>query len=442
MRRAKLPAGEFTATIESLTLEGRGVTHLDGKATFIDRALPGETVRFVYTARKKQFDEGDTAAIDHASADRVIPGCPHFDQCGACTMQHLAAEQQILFKQQSLLDQLERIGKVTPATILPPLTDAVWGYRRRARLGVRFVEKKNRLLIGFRERHSHFLADLSRCAVLDPRVGDRLTDLAEAINTLEIKRQIPQIEVSCSDDRVALVIRHLAPLEAEDREKLTAIGQNFGYDLYLQSGGPATVTPLNPETVAPLIDHHPDFDVAIGFAPLDFTQVHAGINRKMVAQAIELLGVTKHDRVLDLFAGLGNFTLPLARRAARVTAVELEAVMIARGAAAAEANGLHNTTHVVGDLFTPNADDAWLNQPYDLILLDPPRAGAEAMIPHLARIRPRRIGYVSCHPGTLARDAHALVHEHGYHLVAAGVMNMFPHTAHIESMAIFDAPNA
>ncbi|WP_407275252.1 23S rRNA (uracil(1939)-C(5))-methyltransferase RlmD [Halothiobacillus sp. DCM-1] len=438
MRRAKLPAGEFTATIESLTLEGRGVTHLDGKATFIDRALPGETVRFVYTARKKQFDEGDTVAIEQPSPNRVVPGCPHFEQCGACTMQHLAAEQQILFKQQSLLDQLERIGKVRPETVLPPLTDAVWGYRRRARLGVRFVEKKQRLLIGFRERHSHFLADLSRCVVLDPRIGERLTELAEALNTLDIKRQIPQIEVSCSDDRVALVIRHLAPLEADDRARLRQIGQTFGYDLYLQSGGPATVTPLAPDEIAPLIDHHPAFDVSIGFAPLDFTQVHAGINRKMVAQAIELLGVTAKDRVLDLFAGLGNFTLPLARRAAKVTAVELESAMVARAAAAAEANGLSNTAHVVGDLFTPDAGQSWLNQPYDLVLLDPPRAGAEAMIPHLARLKPRRIVYVSCHPGTLARDAQALVHEHGYRLTAAGVMNMFPHTAHIESMAVFE----
>lgn len=438
MRRAKLPAGEFTATIESLTLEGRGVTHLDGKATFIDRALPGETVQFIYTARKKQFDEGDTVAIEQSSPDRVTPGCPHFDQCGACTMQHLAAEQQITFKQQSLLDQLERIGKTPPATVLPPLTDAVWGYRRRARLGVRFVEKKNRLLIGFRERNSHFLADLSRCAVLDPRVGERLTDLAEALNALDIKRQIPQIEVSCSDDRVALVIRHLAPLEAADQARLSAVGQAFGYDLYLQSGGPATVTPLDPATVQPLVDHHPAFGVAIGFSPLDFTQVHAGINRKMVQQAIDLLGVTECDRVLDLFAGLGNFTLPLARLAAHVTAVELDAAMVARGAAAAKANGIHNTAHVVGDLFTPDAEQHWLNQSYDLVLLDPPRAGAEAMIPHIARLKPRRIVYVSCHPGTLARDAHALVHEHGYRLVAAGVMNMFPHTAHIESMAVFE----
>lgn len=438
MRRAKLPAGEFTATIESLTLEGRGVTHLDGKATFIDRALPGETVQFIYTARKKQFDEGDTVAIERPSPDRVVPGCPHFDQCGACTMQHLAAEQQITFKQQSLLDQLERIGKTPPTTVLPPLTDAVWGYRRRARLGVRFVEKKNRLLIGFRERNSHFLADLSRCAVLDPRVGERLTDLAEALNALDIKRQIPQIEVSCSDDRVALVIRHLAPLEAADQARLNAVGQAFGYDLYLQSGGPATVTPLDPTTVQPLVDHHPAFGVAIGFSPLDFTQVHAGINRKMVQQAIDLLGVTECDRVLDLFAGLGNFTLPLARRAAHVTAVELDAAMVARGAAAAKANGLHNTVHVVGDLFAPDAGQDWLNQSYDLVLLDPPRAGAEAMIPHIARLKPRRIVYVSCHPGTLARDAHALVHEHGYRLVAAGVMNMFPHTAHIESMAVFE----
>ncbi len=439
MRRAKLPAGEFTAHIESLTLEGRGITHLDGKATFIDRALPDETVRFIYTARKKQFDEGDTVAIEQPSPDRVTPGCPHFEQCGACTMQHLSAEAQIHFKQQSLLDQLERIGKVVPTSVLPPLTDAVWGYRRRARLGVRFVEKKNRLLIGFRERRSHYLADLSRCAVLDPRVGERLTDLAEALSELTIKRQIPQIEVSCSDDRVALVIRHLAPLAADDRVRLADIGQRFGFDLYLQPGGPSTVIPLDPSQVAPLVDHHPTFAVSIPFAPLDFTQVHAGINRKMVTQAIDLLGVTDQDRVLDLFAGLGNFTLPLARRAAHVTAVELDEAMVTRAANAAHTNGIHNTEHVIGDLFTPEVGQDWLSKRYDLVLLDPPRAGAEAMIPHIARMTPRRIVYVSCHPGTLARDAQALVHEHGYRLISAGVMNMFAHTAHIESMAVFES---
>ncbi len=440
MRKPKLPKGEFQAQIESLTLEGRGVSHIDGKATFIGRALPGETVRFIYTNRKKHFDEGDTVTVEQASPDRITPPCPHFDQCGGCSMQHLTSEKQLATKEQALLDQLQRIGKVVPETVLPALARANWGYRRKARLGVKYVHKKGRVIVGFRERHTHFLSDLESCRVLDPRVGERLTDIGDMIYALEAREFIPQIEVACGDERVALVFRHLEPLSQVDKEKLRAFGIQEGFDIYLQPGSNDSIHPLDKALVAPLTYAHPSFDVLIEFTPLDFIQINTDVNRAMIVQALEWLDVQPGDHVLDLFAGLGNFTLPIARKAAKVTAVELDEHMVKRGAQSAAANDITNTEHVVGNLFEPDPTHPWMQQTYDRVLLDPPRAGAEAMMPEIARFAPERVVYVSCHPGSLARDAHILVHEHGYRLLAAGVMDMFPHTSHIESMAVFERP--
>lgn len=441
MRFPKLPKGEFPATIESLTQEGRGVAHINGKTTFISRALPGEVIKFVYTNRKKHFDEGDAITIEQPSPDRISPPCPHFEQCGACSMQHLSTEKQIEVKQQALFDQLQRIGKTQAQHHLPPLKGPVWGYRRRARLGVKYVIKKNRVLVGFRERRSHFLADISHCPVLDPRVGEHLTDIASAINTLDARATIAQIEVSCSDDRVALVFRHLEPLNPQDKTRLSDFGQAHNFDIYLQPGGTDSVYPLDAPRVGDLHDQQPAYQIAIGFKPLDFTQVNAAINRDMVQLALKWLDIKPGDHALDLFAGLGNFTLPMARFAKKVTAIELEPAMVQRAEASARANGITNTQHQVGNLFEPDPTLAWMQQSFDRILLDPPRAGAEALLAHIARMHPKRIVYISCHPGTLARDAHSLIHEHGYTLIAAGVMDMFPHTAHIESIAVFE-PNA
>ncbi len=441
MRFPKLPKGEFPATIESLTQEGRGVTHINGKTTFISRALPGEVIKFVYTNRKKHFDEGDAIAIEQPSPDRISPPCPHFEQCGACSMQHLSTEKQIEVKQQALFDQLQRIGKTQAQQHLPPLKGPVWGYRRRARLGVKYVIKKDRVLVGFRERRSHFLADISHCPVLDPRVGEHLTDIASAIGTLDARATVAQIEVSCSDDRVALVFRHLEPLNPQDKTRLRDFGQAHNFDIYLQPGGTDSVHPLDPTRVGDLHDQQPAYQIAIGFKPLDFTQVNAAINRDMVQLALKWLDIKPGDHALDLFAGLGNFTLPMARFAKTVTAIELEPAMVQRAEASARVNGITNTHHQVGNLFEPDPTQAWMQQNYERILLDPPRAGAEALLPHIAHMRPKRIVYISCHPGTLARDTHSLVHEHGYTLITAGVMDMFPHTAHIESIAVFE-PNS
>ena len=437
-----LPQGEFPAQVESLTLEGHGVAHVDGKATFIGRALPGEEVRFVYRDQRRRFDLGDAVAIERPSSDRIEPGCPHFHRCGGCAMQHLAPGAQVAHKQQALLDQLSRIGRVEPAQLLEPLTGPIWGYRRMARLGVRFVRKQGRVRVGFREPGSPMIADIDTCSVLDPRVGEKLPAIAELIAGLEAYRDIPQIEVGCGDDHCALAFRHMVPLGEADRARLDAFADDHGFAVFLQPGGPETLGPL----VAGERDIYPsyrleDFDVEIRFSPLDFAQVNAEINRRMVCQALDWLAVEPGDRVLDLFAGLGNFSLPLARRAGVdgcVTAVEADEAMVKRGAQSAAANGIGNTRHVVGNLFEPDASLGWMRESFDRVLLDPPRAGAGAMMPVIARMKPQRVVYVSCHPGSLARDVGQLVHEHGWRLVAAGVMDMFPHTAHVESMAVLE----
>ncbi|TKA91148.1 23S rRNA (uracil(1939)-C(5))-methyltransferase RlmD [Guyparkeria sp. SB14A] len=438
----QLPRGEFSAHIESLTLEGRGVAHLDGKATFIGRALPGEDVRFVYRDQRRHFDLGDAVAVDTPSPERIEPGCPHFHVCGGCAMQHLAPQAQVAHKQQALLDQLSRIGRVEPEQVLAPLTGPIWGYRRMARLGVRYVRKKGRALVGFRELGSALITDIDTCPVLDPRVGEKLPAIAELIGAMDARRDLPQIEVGCGDTHCALAFRNMVPLTEADRARLDAFADAHGFAVFLQPGGPETLEPL----VAGARDVYPsyrlnEFDVEIRFSPLDFAQVNADINQRMVHQALDWLAVQPGDRVLDLFAGLGNFSLPLARKAGTagsVTAVEADAAMVERGAACARDNGIETTRHVVGNLFEPHAGHGWLGESFERILLDPPRAGAEAMMPVIARMRPERVVYVSCHPGSLARDVGRLVHEYGWRLLAAGVMDMFPHTAHVESMAVLE----
>ncbi|MBN2872312.1 MAG: 23S rRNA (uracil(1939)-C(5))-methyltransferase RlmD [Halothiobacillaceae bacterium] len=441
-KKKALPQGEFSAHVDSLTLEGRGVARIDGKATFIGRALPGEDVRFVYREQRRQFDLGDAVVVERASPERIEPGCPHFDHCGGCAMQHLDPGAQVAHKQRALLDQLARIGRVAPDQVLEPLTGPIWGYRRMARLGVRWVRKKGRVLIGFREPASPMIADIDTCRVLDPRVGEKLPAISELIAALKAYRDIPQIEVACGDDHCALAFRHMVPLDQADRARLDAFADEHGFAIFLQPGGPETLAPL----MAGERDTYPsyrleDFDVEIRFSPLDFAQVNAEINRRVVRQALDWLAVEPGDRVLDLFAGLGNFSLPLARRAGaegRVTAVEVEEAMVERGAQAATDNGIGTTRHVIGNLFEPDPDLGWMRESFDRVLLDPPRAGAEAMIPVIARIKPQRVVYVSCHPGSLARDVGQLVQGHGWRLLAAGVMDMFPHTAHVESMAVLE----
>lgn len=434
-RGRRPPEGEFSAEILDLAEDGRGVARVDGKVVFIADALPGETVRFRYLARGRAADEGQTTAVEQPSPERVTPGCAHFGVCGGCVLQHLAPEAQIRHKEKQLLDALTRIGRVAPETVAPPITGPVWGYRRRARLGVKRVPKKGGVLVGFRERRTHFLAALERCAVIDPRVGERLTRIGAALARTSIAGRIPQIEMATTEDTVCLALRVLDPPTEDDLAILRALAAETGFELRLQPGGLDSITPLTPPE-RPL-DYSPDgSELRLDFRVGDFIQVNGFISQRTVTQALDWLAPQPGERHLELFCGLGNFSLPLARRGVDLVAVEGDAGLVARARANAERSGLA-IRFEKADLFTPSAEADWLQGRFDAVLLDPPRSGAEAMMPLIAAKQPARIVYVSCHPGTLARDAGALVHQHGYRLERAGVMDMFPHTAHVESMALF-----
>lgn len=442
-KRSKKPdPTPVQATIESLTHEGKGVAHIEGKTVFVDDALAGETVEFIYTRKKRDFDEARLHKIITPSPHRVEPACAHFGVCGGCRLQHLDAAEQLKAKQSVLLDNLERVGKVEAETILPPLSGSNWGYRRKARLGVRYVHKKGRVLVGFRERGSSFLAELDSCKVLHPAVGEKLTALGEVIRKLSVYKQIPQIEVAVADNSTALIFRNLEPFSDEDKSKLSKFGQDHNFQIYLQPKGPDTVALLSPESAqnqAGLYYKLSDYDLKIQFKPSDFTQVNHDINPKMVSLALELLQLNKEDTVLELFCGLGNFTLPMARQAKQIVGVEGDVGLIERARDNAKANDIDNVEYHVANLMENMDDMPWLKKDhYSKILLDPPRSGAKEALPYIAAIGAARIVYVSCHPGTLARDAGALVNEYGYRLRAAGVMDMFPHTAHVESIALFE----
>ncbi|MBW3568373.1 MAG: 23S rRNA (uracil(1939)-C(5))-methyltransferase RlmD [Proteobacteria bacterium] len=436
MGRKKKPPRQSTAVIEDLSHDGRGVARVEGKTVFVDGALPGETATFLHIKPHRNYDEAQVVAIANPSPDRVTPGCAHFGLCGGCTMQHLDSRAQILAKQKVLADNFERIGKVEPGEWLAPLMADTWGYRRRARLGVKWVRKKQHMYVGFRERHAPVLADIETCKVLDPNVGEMLRPLADLVLSLSIPERIPQFEVSVADNAVALVVRHLDPLSSDDLEKLAAFGKARDVRFYLQAKGPDSITPLLPDE-DPLYFDIPAHDIRLQFQPSDFIQVNRSINNAMIDHALDLLELDANETVLDLFCGLGNFTLPIARHAKHVTGVEGDDGLVQHARENAARNGIANTGFHTANLFENVQDFAWAKRRYDRVLLDPPRAGAEAVCRQIERFSPERIVYVSCHPGTLARDAGILVHEKGYALEKAGVMDMFPHTAHVESIASF-----
>jgi 23S rRNA (uracil1939-C5)-methyltransferase len=440
-RRKKLPTEPVRATIESLSHEGRGVCHVEGKVVFVSRALPGEEVMFRYTQQRSKFDLGDVVEVLEPSPQRIEPRCPHFGVCGGCSLQHLSPADQIATKQQRLLENLEHLGKVTPEEVLPPLTAQHWGYRRKARLGVKYMRREQVVRVGFRERHSAFLTDAKQCDVLHPTVGSRLSELAELVNQLSVRDKVPQIEVAIGDQHAALVFRHLEPLSREDEQRLSEFGQANELVIFTQSGGPRTIQRLWPVPEAG-DDFHlgyrlPNYNVELQFRPTDFTQVNAELNRQMIDRAIDMLDLGPEDRVLDLFCGLGNFSLPLARRAGAVVGVEGEQGLVERAEENACRNGLDNVEFHATDLTGDLSVEPWYGKGFNKLLLDPPRSGAAVVVEHLPQPLPELIVYVSCDPATLARDAGVLVHQHGYRLLKAGVMDMFPHTAHVESIALF-----
>ncbi|MDA0911950.1 MAG: 23S rRNA (uracil(1939)-C(5))-methyltransferase RlmD [Proteobacteria bacterium] len=445
-RRIKknFPSGVFNATISNLSHEGRGIAKIDGKTTFIPFALEGEEVAFEYTLSKSNYDEGKLVQVLKPSAKRVAPPCEYFEMCGGCSFQHVAPDAQIAFKEETLLNHFKHFGQgLEPLARIAPLRSSSHeGYRTKARLGVRYVHKKGKVLVGFRERDGRFLADINHCEVLHPSVGKNLTLLQDLVFSLSNYKEIPQIEVAVDDEVTALIIRHLSAFTDEDLAKLTDFAKAQQFWIYLQAKGPDTITRLYPEiTQEPqsLSYHLTDYGVTIYFEPNDFTQVNHDINRKMLKQAIALLEVSTSDTVLDLFCGLGNFSLPLATKAKFVVGVEGDEAMTMRAMENAKRNNIDNVAFYPVNLFEDISKHEWIvENEFNKLLLDPPRAGAEMVCKQIEKINPERIVYVSCDPATLARDAGILVNEKGYKLLSAGVMDMFPHTTHVESIAVFE----
>jgi 23S rRNA (uracil1939-C5)-methyltransferase len=435
------PSGDTgIATIESLNHDGRGVARISGKVTFVEGALPGEEVRFHYFNKHPSYDNGEMLEVLRPSPDRVNPPCPHFGVCGGCSLQHLRPEAQILAKQRVLADTLSHIGRVEPESWLPPLTGPVEHYRRRARLGVRRVPTRGGVLIGFREKRRSFISPLQSCLVLDRKTSELLPELKRLITGLSRPDRIPQIEVAAADNALAFVFRHLVPLIGTDRERLRDFARYHDVHVQLQAGAPDSIETLEPASPVPLNYALPEFGVTLEFGPSDFIQVNGEMNRRIVHQALTLLELTPDDRVLDLFCGLGNFTLPLARTCARVLGIEGEGGMVAAARANAASNGLANVEFRSANLFGETGPLPWDGFRFDKLLLDPPRSGAIEAVKRLSEPLPARIVYVSCNPATLARDSDYLVNVLGYRLVSAGVMDMFPHTSHVESMALFVRP--
>jgi len=438
-RRKTLPTETFNILIESLSHDGRGVAHQkDGKTIFVDAALDGEDVDYVLTNQRAKFDEGKCVNVNKASPKRVEPQCEFFGLCGGCSMQHLSSEAQIEHKQSILLEQLQHFGNTEAERLLQPMTDSPWGYRRKARLGVKYVHKKETALVGFREKQSSFIADILNCAILDPRVARLIVPLREMISKLVTRERIPQIEVACGDDSVALVFRHLQTLPKVDKQVLIDFSKEQNIELYLQSGGPRTVNKLYPEDTGDRLSYQlEDFSLEMLFHPMDFTQVNAGINKKMINLAVELLDPGPEDHILDLFCGLGNFSLPIASRGAQVSAVEGDESMVIRGRENAKHNKLENIEFFAANLAGEFYNESWAKMGFDKLLIDPPRSGAYEIVQHVPKFNASRIVYVSCNPATLARDADVLIKQ-GYTMKTAGVMDMFPHTAHVESIALFE----
>jgi len=444
-RKQNLPTTPVTLTIEKLSHEGRGIGHHEGKIMFVEGALPGEQVEAILTLRRDSFDEAKLSQVIEASGDRITPACSYADICGGCSLQHFDPAAQMAFKQDTVLEKLQHAVPNAAFTILEPLTGPVLGYRRKARLAVRYVHKKEQVLVGFREKQSTFITHMDSCEVLDPRLSALMPYLSALIGGLASFRHIAQIEVAAGDPEAkdaagcstALIFRHLADLPPADLEALIAFAEQHRFALYLQPGGMDTVHRVWPEGgVDRLYYQLPDFGLRIAFHPNDFTQVNADINRQMIARALDLLELSPDDRVLDLFCGLGNFTLPLARNCAAVVGIEAAQAMVDRGYENAGANGIANAAFYCADLTQPIGKPDWMAAGFSKVLLDPPRSGAWEILPDIVSLNPARIAYVSCNPATLARDAEYLVSQ-GYVMTHAGAMDMFPQTAHVEAMALF-----
>ena len=428
------------AHIESLDHEGRGVAHVDGKAIFIEGALPGEVVEYASYRRKPSYEKAHALRVLRASSQRVVPPCPHFGICGGCSMQHLNLAGQTAAKQRVLEDALWHIARLKPEQIFPPIAGTGWAYRMRARLSVRYVAGKGGALIGFREKHSSYVAVMDSCAVLPGHVSALIPGLKTLVESMSQPDRMPQIEVAVGGSRTVLLLRHLEALVPDDLDRLRQFSDAHGIIWYLQSKGPETVTLFHPLD-APMLSYElPDFGLELRFHPTEFTQVNHGVNNMLVRRAMALLRPQVGERIADVFCGLGNFTLPIARLGACVVGIEGSAALVQRARQNAEHNGLAELCEfAVANLFEATEESFAALGRFDKLMIDPPREGAIALVSALpAAGGPGRIVYVSCSPATLARDAAVLVHEKGYRFVGAGLANMFPHTSHLESIALFE----
>ena len=437
MRRKRPLSDPVEIDIDSLSHDGRGIAHVNGKKVFVDNALSGETIRFKYRRQRSRYDEGEAIEIIKPSEIRIEPLCKHFSVCGGCSLQHMHAEHQIQYKEQVLLEQLEHIGKVQPRSVLPALTGPIWGYRHKARLGVKYVIKKEKVLVGFREKRSAFIADIERCEVLPPAAGTLILPLKDLIAELDIYNTIPQIEIAIDDTSIVLVLRHLQEITIADRKKLLDFEKKHNVSFYLQPGGEESIVPLQARGKVELAYRIHD-DIVIQFSPLDFTQINRTMNRTMIDRVIELMELQSKDVLLDLFCGLGNFTLPLAKYVNHITGIEGSRNLVERAGNNAEINRVVNVQFQQVDLYNEELEASFLNEEYNKILLDPPRSGAREVIERMQLKSAEKLVYVSCNPATLARDAGILVNDKGFHLKSAGVMDIFPHTTHVESIAVFE----
>ena len=427
-------ASTLEATVVDLTHDGRGVADVEGRRVFVPDALPGERIEILLGKRRRKLQEAELVEVLAPSSSRVAPACEYFGTCGGCALQHLDHGAQVRFKQTVVAEALSRIGGLVPGEWLAPVIGMPWHYRRRARLGVKFVPGKERVLVGFRERAGRFITDMRSCPVLMPPLDALLGELADLIGETSVRARLPQIEAAVGERSAALVLRVLEQPTETDKKLFEEFGRRHDLDIYLQPGGPGTITPLGE---ARTLEYSlPAYGLTLQFLPTDFVQVNAVVNAELVAAALRLAAPEPRDRVLDLYCGLGNFSLPFAQRAAELLGVEGDAGLVARAVRNAAANGIDNARFVAADLSA--GDWRFLREAWDIVVLDPPRTGAEAPIAEMHKVGPRRIVYVSCHPATLARDARVLVGEHGYRLSAAGVFDMFPHTHHVEALALFE----
>lgn len=434
-RRKPLPQDPITTEIRGLSHEGRGIATVDERTTFISNALPDEKVEFLYTKLNKKIAEGKATTILQASPERVTPKCDYFGLCGGCSLQHMDHGAQLTLKQNTLRDHLNHFAKTQPEKWLTPLTGPQYAYRHKGRLGVRYVTKKESVLVGFREQQNRYLADMRHCKTLAAPVGDLIVPLRELIAQFDAKSEIAQIEAAIGDNDTALIFRNLVELSSHDTNLLVEFAKQHSLWIFLQPNKPQPLEKLWPNDAQDLLHYQlEDFSLKLWFHPNDFTQVNPSINRKMLPLAIELLDLQATDTALDLFCGLGNFTLPISRSVAHVVGIEGSEEMVQRASYNAESNNITNTEFFAADL-SKEIDEAWANKTYNKLLLDPPRSGALEILHHIPKWQPEKIVYVACNPATLARDIGEII-SFGYRLEAAGIIDMFPQTNHVESIAL------